>query len=134
MFSTGPRDLIRLVSDLGFEASLDSTASYLSHQEEIRKWRNSFFVSLVFGLPCMVIMMYFMFEMSDSHHVHADDCCVVPGLSLENLLLFILSTPVQVRIVFKYLSSLLFGGVRRIPCCRAAIYRVDDIPTGNSIM
>ena len=48
-----------MVNDLGFDASLytpalSSTADYLSHQAEIRKWRNSFLISLVFGLPCMV--------------------------------------------------------------------------------
>merc|ERR1719394_2292732 len=43
----------------------------------------------------MVIMMYYMLEMSNDEHKHKDACCVVPGLSLQNLLLFILSTPVQ---------------------------------------
>ncbi len=100
-FVSGPRDLIEIINGLGFEATLfkrqyDATANHLSHQEEIAKWRNSFFVSLLFGVPCMVIMMYYMILMSSDSHSHRDTCCVVPGLSLENLLLFILSTPVQV--------------------------------------
>ena len=90
-----------MIEALGFGAkmykrSLDDTANFLSHQQEIAKWRSSFFVSLLFGGPCMVIMMYYMLEMSNDEHKHKDACCVVPGLSLENLLLFILSTPVQV--------------------------------------
>merc|ERR1719414_436154 len=98
----GPRDVITIVEGIGFEAKLyrrgideSSSKSYLNHTEEIRKWRNSFFISLIFGLPCMIIMMYFMIEMSKEEHTHKDDCCVVPGLSLQNLLLFILCTPVQ---------------------------------------
>lgn len=96
----GPRDIIAIVEGVGFEAKLfkrdfHNGADYLSQREEITKWRNSFLVSLIFGLPCMVIMMYFMFEMSDEQHEHRDDCCLVPGLSLENLLQFLLATPVQ---------------------------------------
>ena len=49
----------------------------------------------------MVIMMYFMLVMDMEHH--SDKCmwpmCIIDGLSLENLLLFLLSTPVQVRIL-----------------------------------
>ena len=98
----GPRDVIAMIRNVGFEADLfsrgvETSQNYLSHQEEIRKWRNSFLISLIFGVPCMVIMMYFMFEMNQPDHHHENDCCIVPGLSLENLLLFLLSTPVQVR-------------------------------------
>ena len=96
---TGVRDILGLVNSLGFTAAIvskeDRLEGALDHQEEITKWRNSFLISLIFGVPCMVIMMYYMISMSRPDHDHASDCCVVPGLSLENLLLFILSTPVQ---------------------------------------
>ena len=79
----------------------------------LTRWRNSFFLSLIFGLPCIILMMYFMFSMMADKgrtkvvvkiingtavnvtvplHVMT---MVYPGLSLENLLMFILSTPVQ---------------------------------------
>ena len=102
---SGPRDIIRLIEDLGFQAKMhkrkfEDNANYLSHQEEIGKWRNSFLISLIFGGPCMAIMMYYMIQMSIDGHKHKDNCCLVPGLSLQNLLLFLLSTPVQVSISF----------------------------------
>ncbi|KAK0167123.1 hypothetical protein PV327_004562 [Microctonus hyperodae] len=97
---TGVRDIIEKINKLGFNASLFSSydkegRNYLNQQGEIHKWRSAFFISLVFGVPSMVAMTYFMLLMSIGNKTHEDMCCVIPGVSWENLLLFIFATPVQ---------------------------------------
>ncbi|XP_012251963.2 copper-transporting ATPase 1 isoform X2 [Athalia rosae] len=97
---TGVRDIIEIINKLGFTATLFSNEDkenrgYLDHKDEIRKWRVTFLISLIFGVPCMAAMTYFMFIMSFGGKSHHDMCCVIPGLSWENLILFVFSTPVQ---------------------------------------
>lgn len=64
------------------------------------RWKNSFLLSLVFGLPVMGLMIYMM-VMDSQHQDHGDSMPVeqnlLPGLSLLNLAFFLLCTPVQVR-------------------------------------
>lgn len=113
----GPRDIIEAVNAMGFEASLSQDdsqgAELLDHKRTIRRWRRSFFFSLIFGVPVMIVMAYFMSTMkhpSDhdgpGHNESVNTTgmpptgsgmiMVIPGLSLENLLLFLLCTPCQI--------------------------------------
>ncbi|XP_042349242.1 copper-transporting ATPase 1 [Plectropomus leopardus] len=110
----GPRDIIKLIENLGFEASLvkrDRTASHLDHSKEIRQWRKSFLVSLIFCVPVMGMMTYMIImdhQMNASHrhnatvedrnHYHSTmflERQLLPGLSIMNLLSFLFCVPVQ---------------------------------------
>ncbi|XP_051877017.1 LOW QUALITY PROTEIN: copper-transporting ATPase 1-like [Pristis pectinata] len=110
----GPRDIIKCIEDLGFEASLvkkDRTASHLDHQEEIRRWKRSFLISLFFCIPVMIMMIYMIIadhafykshqngsttdELEKHHASMFLERQLLPGLSIMNLLSFILCVPVQ---------------------------------------
>ncbi|GAB1602862.1 copper-transporting ATPase 1-like isoform X1 [Argonauta hians] len=117
--TTGARDIIKFIEELGFQATLatenDNKVARYDHRSEIKRWRHSFFWSLLFGLPAMLIMMFFMFGAHD-HSIlppagnstnvtttptpkkfkpHHAQIMVCNGLSYENMLLFILATAVQ---------------------------------------
>ncbi|XP_072170821.1 copper-transporting ATPase 1-like [Diadema setosum] len=89
---TGPRDIIRAIKDAGFEASMipkDSNVhSSVDHSQTINQWKRSFFISLLFGLPVIGILLYDIIA-------HPLPVCIFPGVSVMNLLLFLLCTPVQ---------------------------------------
>lgn len=96
----GVRDIVESINKLGFTANLFSNRDkenrdYLDQKEEISKWRTAFLISLIFGVPCMIAMTYFMVSMSIGNTTHEEMCCIVPGLSWENFILFVFSTPVQ---------------------------------------
>ncbi|XP_012884355.1 PREDICTED: copper-transporting ATPase 1 [Dipodomys ordii] len=111
----GPRDIIHTIESLGFEASLvkkDRSASHLDHKREIRQWRRSFLVSLFFCIPVMGLMIYMMamdHHLATLHHsqnisneeminIHSSmflERQILPGLSIMNLLSFLLCIPVQ---------------------------------------
>lgn len=110
----GPRDLMKIINDLGFSTSLvkkDRSASHLDHRTEIQRWKRSFLISLIFCIPVMGLMIYMMFMddqqmMLHHHNMTLDDLTIyhptmvleyqiTEGLSIMNLLSFLLCVPVQ---------------------------------------
>ncbi|XP_051882353.1 copper-transporting ATPase 2-like [Pristis pectinata] len=93
----GPRDVIRIIEELGFGATLvkrDTAVHNLDHKEEIKQWRKSFLFSLVFGIPVFGLMMY-MIVMDKRSSSMPPEQNIIPGLSILNLAFFALCTPVQ---------------------------------------
>ncbi|XP_072118944.1 copper-transporting ATPase 2-like isoform X7 [Mobula birostris] len=93
----GPRDVIRIIEGLGYSASVvksQSAVHNLDHKEEIKQWRKSFLLSLVFGIPVLGLMIYVMI-MDNYGGSRALEQNILPGLSILNLVFFVLCTPVQ---------------------------------------
>ncbi|XP_061454900.1 copper-transporting ATPase 1 isoform X2 [Rhineura floridana] len=112
----GPRNIIRIIENLGFTADLvkkDRSASHLDHKQEIRQWKRSFLVSLIFCIPVMGLMIYMMIvdsqmsamykgvnmteeEMEAYHSSMFLERQIFPGLSVMNFISFLLCVPVQI--------------------------------------
>ncbi|XP_053328970.1 copper-transporting ATPase 1 [Spea bombifrons] len=110
----GPRDLMKIINNLGFSTSLvkkDRSASHLDHKTEIQRWKRSFLISLIFCIPVMGLMIHMMFmdshqPMFHHHNMTMHDIAmhhptmvleyqILPGLSIMNLLSLLLCIPVQ---------------------------------------
>ncbi|XP_011794340.1 PREDICTED: copper-transporting ATPase 2 isoform X3 [Colobus angolensis palliatus] len=95
----GPRDIIKIIEEIGFHASLaqrNPNAHHLDHKMEIKQWKKSFLCSLVFGIPVMALMIYMLIPSNEPHQSMVLDHNIIPGLSILNLIFFILCTFVQV--------------------------------------
>ncbi|KFD68054.1 hypothetical protein M514_03388 [Trichuris suis] len=102
---TSARSIMQAIEQLGFHCELlakDNKTNALSYASEIRRWKRSFLISLIFGVPVMIIMIYFHWILH-TMDVPENQWHVIPGVSVDNLLLFILCTPVQV-------TQCIFGG------------------------
>lgn len=107
----GPRDIIERIQNLGYSAELASREDRLKrlgHAEDILKWRTSFLISLIFGVPVMMVMIYFHWIIHTPMHPEKQTHILVKALSLDNVILFTLATPVQVRPNFLHFLSCLF--------------------------
>ncbi|XP_019524434.1 PREDICTED: copper-transporting ATPase 2 isoform X1 [Hipposideros armiger] len=94
----GPRDIVKIIEEIGFHASpaqRNPNAHHLDHKVEIKQWKKSFLCSLVFGIPVMGLMIYMLIPSSEPHESMVLDHNIIPGLSILNLIFFILCTFVQ---------------------------------------
>uniref|UniRef100_A0A0R3RZI0 P-type Cu(+) transporter n=1 Tax=Elaeophora elaphi TaxID=1147741 RepID=A0A0R3RZI0_9BILA len=94
----GPRDIIKVIEDLGYSATVacrDEQLKRLDHSVEVAKWRISLLVSLLFGIPVMGVMIYFHWFLHTPMNSATQTPVFIPALSLDNLILFVLCTPVQ---------------------------------------
>ncbi|KAG0287122.1 serine/threonine protein kinase Ran1 [Linnemannia gamsii] len=99
----GVRDLMSAVEDTGFDVSLapdDAITNKNALQEKIKKeerlLRRRLLISLVFAIPMFIISMVFMMMLPKSNPIRiwlSQE--VTPGLRIQDIILFILATPVQ---------------------------------------
>ncbi|KFP84549.1 Copper-transporting ATPase 2, partial [Acanthisitta chloris] len=95
----GPRDIIKIIKEIGFHASVARrvpNAHNLDHKKEIQQWKKSFLCSLVFGIPVLILMIYMQISIGEHHGSMVLEQNIIPGLSILNLLFFILCTFVQI--------------------------------------
>ncbi|XP_065185852.1 copper-transporting ATPase 2-like [Sycon ciliatum] len=93
----GVRDIIDEIERIGhFTAKIapkDLNADELKFQGEISKWRFTFFLSLIFAIPTMMIMFNpASFQLAYKVDLNNTGRLITPGLDLRVLLLWILST------------------------------------------
>jgi len=84
----GPRDVIEIIEGAGFTARLASKGSGnldISHSRTIRKWKITFLFSLMFAIPTIIVAF-----------APIDWKEIIPGLTPKDVVLFLLSTLIQV--------------------------------------
>ena len=99
----GVRDVITAVENTGFDVALaadDTQTSRNALQEKIKReeriLRRRLLVSLVFAIPMFIVSMVMMMMLPKSNPVRVGLMkSIIPGLRIQDVILFILATPVQ---------------------------------------
>lgn len=84
---------------IGFSAKLvkrEDPLKNIDYSNDESKWRKSLLISLIFGIPTLAVMAYFHWIVNAPMNPERQIPILSPALSLDNLLLFLLCTPVQV--------------------------------------
>ena len=107
----GLRDLIEAIETLGYQASLpetenteDSSRKYA--QQELNQLRYRFLMAMAFALPTFLVSMFVMMMLSASNPLRIWFMSqIIPGLTISDLCLFILATPVQFGLGYPFIRG-----------------------------
>ncbi|KAJ3272154.1 serine/threonine protein kinase Ran1 [Terramyces sp. JEL0728] len=108
----GVRDIINLIEEIGFAAKLKSDNSIATDEEnkELQNYLKDTILALFFVIPAFAVSMIFMMLLPHNHPINQffmKD--VIPGLSIEDLAMLVLSTPVQFWLALGTTVSYLFS-------------------------
>ncbi|XP_019862991.1 PREDICTED: copper-transporting ATPase 1-like [Amphimedon queenslandica] len=88
----GPRDIIDIIKKLGFRAQLASKdGTGVNHSSEIRRWKCTFLLSLILGIPTVIVAFANVF---DKDLVNWPK--IYGGVTLQEVILFTLATIIQI--------------------------------------
>ncbi|KAJ3317137.1 hypothetical protein HDU76_001326 [Blyttiomyces sp. JEL0837] len=118
----GARDLIEMISDMGYDAALhtDVNAHEMSQKkdtEELQKYLRLTLYALTFAVPTIIVSMVIMMALPESNPVRrAFMTEILPGLTVEAFVGFLLATPVQFVIGWRFYR----GAYKSLAYARAA--------------
>ncbi|EGZ17463.1 hypothetical protein PHYSODRAFT_264310 [Phytophthora sojae] len=98
---TGPRDVLECINGLGYsaEVALDTTDQNALSKSEVEKWRKLLTTAMLFSLPAMLIHMVLMYIPPVEKVLMTP---VFNSVSIKLLLLFLLATPIQFGVGWRF--------------------------------
>ncbi|KAE9059844.1 hypothetical protein PF007_g30813, partial [Phytophthora fragariae] len=98
---TGPRDVLECINGLGYsaEVALETADQSALSRSEVDKWRKLLTTAMLFSLPAMLIHMVLMYIPSVERVLMAP---VFNAVTVKLLLLFLLATPVQFGVGWRF--------------------------------
>lgn len=91
---TGARDLITKIHELGYRVTLkkiDVTAQEKIRNAEKKDYKKKLIFCAIFGIPAYVIMIFMFIPSMHKMLMHK----IPPGITIQDLILFITATPIQ---------------------------------------
>ena len=100
-YHIGTRDIIEMIQDLGFEASFVIEGIKSSKDVELNQYFRDTMITLAFAVPAFFMMISMLFlQGTFIYEIFMKE--LIPGLSYDDVIIWILSTPVQFVIGFRF--------------------------------